>query len=629
MANAFDQFDTTKPAAAPAAGNAFDQFDADKPVTQEEYEKKSFFEKVGGPKPGERPYEFKKKVESVDMPFPDILPGGATLASAVAREGGGLAGLAPAVAKGAVNVGRGIVEAAGQPIKWLMRGGDANIPAMQRNIETFQKAGTQPSVGQATERGVPRTMESAASKIVGGYGPMVEAATKQQAEIGKKVTSLADQLSKGASPSVAGRTIEKGLSGEGGFVDRFKAGQKQLYDKLDEFIPTTTPVNVSSTSRALASMNEDIKGAEAVSQLFKNSRIQGIESALRQDIAGTRPGVMAVPPNAPTRPGGVPSYATGRQVGIPGGAPTDQLPYEAVKKLRTLVGQELTDATLASNVPRSKWKALYAALSNDLENAAKATGNPAAVKAMDRANAFTRAGHDRIESVLDKVVSRNIPEDIFKSATSVTDMEAGATKIASVMKSLQPEERKVVQSAFLRRMGQAKPGTKTQEGDVFSSNTFFTNWERMSPQAKSVMFATKDNELRASLDAIAQTSAKIREGSKVFANPSGTAPSEALIKTGIGLVNPFTTVPTLLGMGAARITAKQMTNPKFVSWLAQASKIPESQAALRMPMLLNTLRANMADQPDDVQADTDTYIDAVTASSQAQPALQSQPQPMR
>lgn len=589
---------------------------AEKPMTQEEYDKGSIWEKVGGPKPGETRSDFSKKVQSVDMPFPDILPGGSMMANAVAREGGGLAGAASAIGKGAANVAKDVRDAAGRPLKWLLRGSDKAIPQMQRNISTFQSAGAQPSVAQATEAGPARALESLSSKIVGGYGPMTKAAETQQSSIGQKVRQTADSLSGDATPFVAGRTIEKGLTG---FTRRFKDQQKALYGKVDQFIQPNNPVNVSKTAKALADMNQDIEGAEALSKFFQNGKIQNIEGALKTDIAGTAPGKMVVPPNAPRSPGGLPSYATGKKIDIPGGSPTNELPYEAVKKLRTLVGQEITDHSLASTVPRSKWKALYAALSDDLTGAAKATGNADAIKAVDRANSYTKAGHDRIDAVLDKVQSRGLPEEIYKAATNLSDMQAGASKIGTIMKSLTPEERDVVKSAFIRRMGTAKPGVQSAEGDVFSSQTFLTQWNQMSPQAKAVMFSGKEgNALRESMDAVAQASSKIKEGSKVFANPSGTAPTEALIKTGIGLVNPITTIPTLLGMGAARITAKQMTNPVFVDWLARASKLPENQLSMRVPGLLNVLRSNMADQPDDVKQDTEDYLHGVTAGGAQQ-----------
>jgi hypothetical protein len=50
------------------------------------------------------------------------------------------------------------------------------------------------------------------------------------------------------------------------------------------------------------------------------------------------------------------------------------IPYEALKKLRTLVGNEMADSGFASDVPRSKWKPLYAALSKDMAAAAQGAG---------------------------------------------------------------------------------------------------------------------------------------------------------------------------------------------------------------------------------------------------------------
>lgn len=656
---------------------------AEKPMTKEEYDKGSIWEKVGGPKPGETRSDFSKKVQSVDMPFPDILPGGAMMANAVAREGGGLAGAASAIGKGAVNVAKDVLDSAGRPIKYLLRGSDKNLPAMREGIAKFQAAGAEPSVGQATGGRVPQALESLMAKTPGGAGQMAAKATQQQAAIGEKVRQTADSLAGDATPFVAGRTIEKGLTG---FTTRFKDQQKELYGKVDQFIQPNNPVNVSKTAKALADMNKDIEGAEALSKFFQNGKIQDIETALKSDTSGTKAGVMIVPPNAPTAEqraaashglmkktpvemrlgaaprkanattsrnpytgkektvynglgappvidatpvrGAIPSYSTGQRIPIPGGSPTNELPYDAVKKLRTLVGQEITDHSLASTVPRSKWKALYAALSDDLTGAAKATGNADAIKAVDRANAYTKAGHDRIDAVLDKVQSRGLPEEIYKAATNLSDMQAGASKIGTIMKSLTPEERDVVKSAFIRRMGTAKPGVQSAEGGIFSSQTFLTQWNQMSPQAKAVMFSGKEgNSLRENLDAVAQASSRIKDGSKVFANPSGTTPAAAqmglagavggaAVAAASGNVAPAAALIT--GVAGANITARLMTNPKFVGWLAAAAKLPEQQLAMRVPGLVNVLRAQTSDQQDDVKQDVENYVASIPKPGEAQ-----------
>lgn len=539
--------------------------------------------------------------------------GGAAGAGA-ARESGAsplvqaAAGLAGGIAPSATAAGGAAAT------RYLLRGGDQNIPAMQQTIRAFHEAGTEPSAGQASGNRLAQATESMLSKYPGGAGVMAGKAESQASEIGTKVEKLADDLSPNASPSVAGRTIEKGLSGPGGFVDQFKQGQKALYDKLDRYIKPDAPVNVGNTAKALASMNEDIAGAEALSKFFKNSKIQGIEEALKTDVAGTKPGVVKVPPNAPTRPGGLPSYAPGKTVGIPGGSPTNRLPYEAVKKLRTLVGDEISNNSLTSDVPRSKWKALYGALSTDLDDAARATGNPEATKAMQRANRFSRAGYERIGDVLDKVASQNIPEKIFKSAVNPADMQAGATKIQGIMKSLTDGERDVVKSAFVRRMGLASAGQQGAEGDTFSSQTFLTNWNKMSPQAKDVMFSSKDGNLRKSLDQIAKTAERIKEGSKVFSNPSGTAPALAnlglITAAGSAAVSGnIATAAGLLGSaGIANLSARLMTNPRFVGWLARATQIKNPETAAQA---IQALGKTMQGEPDDVQADAQRYANAV------------------
>lgn len=593
---------------------------------------------------------------------------GAGAAGVTREEGGGpvaqlLASLAGGLAPSSM------IAAGAAATRNALRGSSENIPGMLDRMKTFEEAGsTRPSMGQVSESRNAQALESLLSKTPGGAGQMAKRAEQQAEEIGARATKIADDLSPNATPSVAGRTIEKGLSGPGGFVDRFKQGQKALYDKLDSFIKPQTQVKVSNTAKALGSMNEDIKGAEALSRFFKNRKIQDIEAALKEDTAGTSAGVMVVPPNATTaearaaashgllkrrpeevRPGqaelygrsarvrnpytgkvsdstrmagrvpsvtvepnsaATPGYSGGKTVPVPGGSPTNQLPYEALKKLRTLVGNEISDSSLSSDVPRSKWKSLYAALSKDLDAAAKETGNPAAVKAMERANAFSRAGHARIEDVLDKVAKQDIPEKVFKSAVNPADMQAGATKIGSIMKSLTPAERDVVKSAFIRRMGLASAGQQGAEGERFSTQTFLTNWNKMSPQAKSVMFSGQDGRLRISLDQIAKASESIKSGSKVFSNPSGTSHATAQIGLAGGIAGSIASghigvaAGLIGGAAGANLTARLMTYPPFVQWLAKSTRL--SPAAV--PAAVSSLQRSMQSAPDDVKQDAESYL---------------------
>ncbi len=558
-----------------------------------------------------------EKVANADMPFPDVLPtaAGAGLAQAAAREGGGIGGVGAAVGKGALDV-------VGSPIRYLLRGDAANIPAMRDTIDTFKAAGATPSVGQATQRPISRVAESAASKVVGGYGVMQKAADAQASQIGSQVSKLADRLSKDADPFNAGLTIEKGLKGPGGFMDRFKQGQRVLYDKLDSYFRfsdgSSKSIKLPNTIRTLEALNPTIAGAPQTSRFFKNAEMQDVKDAVLGDVNsieafGQRPNIAAS--NAMVKKAFRPADMKSLFEAYGG----DNLPYEAVKKIRTLVGEKLDDFTMAGAAPRSQWRSLYRSLSQDLDDAAHATGDPEVIKAMKSANAFTAAGHEQIDNILDRVVRKGAsPEQIFEAATNPASMRSGATKISGVMSSLKPAERDVVASAVLRRMGLAKPGAQNAEGDVFSTATFLSNWSSMSSAAKDALFSSGTNaKLRPALDSIAKAAENIKAGSKIFANPSGTAPSEALIRTGIGLINPVTTVPTLVGMGAAHITARMMTNPKFVDWLAQTLRFRPEMLPVRLPALLNVLKTKTSDEPESVREDTQDYIQSVSATAGA------------
>ena len=491
--------------------------------------------------------------------------------------GGGIAGGgAGSVRAAATNVLAGLTGAAGEQV-----GGTAgriagtllpSVPGLARagkalltkrapeNLRTFQEAGVTPSAGQATQNSFLQGLENLASKFPGGSGLMRRFTERQQAQLGASTRT-------GVSAEDAGRAIESGVSREGGFLQRFHATQERLYNRLDEHIPKHTMIDVRRTSNALADLNADIPGAPNISRFFKNEKIQGIEKALKADTETTA-GVLS-------RGGGIerqlienlpPAQRTALAVEFM----DNQLPYEAVKKLRTLVGREITDATIASSVPKSKWKALYAALSDDLGAAAEKSG-PEAVRTWKMATNYTSAGIARIENVLDRVIGKGKqPEDIFK-AFNPTDPDQ-ANKVRAVLRSLEPSERKVVTDAVVNRLGRASPGRQNEVGEIFSSETFLTNWNKLSQGAKAQLFP--DAQMRSNVEAVAKAAATIREGSKVFQNTSGTAGSFAaysVYASPIAAVATGSAAPIAAAAGAAGsayVGAKMLTSPKIVEWLA-------------------------------------------------------------
>lgn len=553
-----------------------------------------------------------------EAPVRQVLSGGAantasTLAAAI--------GVPPAVQTGAALVAGALPfepEAVGVGVRHLLRGGDENVPAMIERAKTLAAAGvTAPSAGQVTGGRTAQATESLLTKTPGGAGPMVEAAQKQATEIGAKATSIADKLSTKGTPFTAGNIIEDGIGGEGGFVSRGRQIQANLYDKLDQYFPATAPVPITNTQRVLGELNKEIAGFPSLSQRLASKEIAGIEADLRSDMAGGAP-----TPSAVLGPSGAPIMTPGTP------AQTD-MPYAGVKQFRTKIGDKLDTTNLTSDVPKAMWNRLYGALSQDMKDAARATGNNAAIKAMNRANSFTTAFHDRIDNILNKVVKDKTPEKIYANATSIGDMDKGATKIATVLKSLRPAERDVVKSVFIRDMGAALPGQQSAAVDVWSSQRFLTNWARMSPAAKAVMFSGGQNEeVRTGLDQIAKAAEYIREGSKVFANPSGTASVniQTMATGGIAgaLASGHWEVATALltGAAAANQTAKMMTSPTFVKWLANATTLTPAA----MPAAIRALATSIKVENDPaLKHDVGNYLAGVVANKQPAPAQPTTP----
>lgn len=428
-----------------------------------------------------------------------------------------------------------------------IRGGESGRQQYNERLATFADAGVDPTAGQAAGTRRAQAVESISSKAPGGAGVFARKAEAEAEQMADQVRQLADSVIPNADAARAGRAVEKGLAA---FVDRFKAKQGFLYDKLDQHIPADSSVDVSSTKQALATLNMDIPGAPELSKWFKNAKIQGIEGAFTLDTA-----------NAGT------------------------LPYEALKKLRTLVGGEITNSSLASDVPRSKWKTLYAALSSDMENAARAAG-PDAEKAFARANAYTKAGYERIEGTLDRVIGKDTAEKIYLAVINPSETREGATTVNAVLRGLNPDERKLVTAATIKRLGQATAGNQDAAGDVFSAATFLTNWNKIGDPARRVLFS--DQRVRDGLDALAKSSEMIKDGSKVFNNPSGTAPAGVGLGAGIvGALNPILGAKIVTAIGANYGAAKLMTNADFVRWVGRVTQAPNASIPVALQQIVS------------------------------------------
>lgn len=479
-------------------------------------------------------------------------------ASDAARQGGAgeggqmLAGLA-------AGLGVGAVQGLPGTIKSIVRGSGGQ-ERVAKNLAAFDDAGATPSVGQATQNRGIQALETLLSRTPGSAGVIEKAASGQAEDIGKTLTRYADDLAPKANPVTAGRAIDQGITGPEGFVAQFKDKARELYDKVDQFIPSDTAVPLPATQSFLAKVSAPTKGAEATSALLSNPKLNAIGQALGSDLENS------------------------------GGT----LPYAATKALRTRVGEMIADAGLVSDVPRSQLKRLYGALSEDIRNQAKQS--PEAYAATNRAENYYRAGMGRLEQVESVVGKNGGPEKIFQAAMSGT--REGATTLRSVMQSLGDDESKIVTSAVVKRLGRANPSAQNDIGDKFSTETFLTNWNGMSADAKRTLFDRMGPGFRDNMDQIANVADNLRKGSSVFRNPSGTGQAVTQTATvgsavtALLLGHPGGTAAIGGAMLGANGTARLLTSPTVVKWLASNSNRPIGHLPAQISVLANAAQKN-------------------------------------
>ena len=428
-------------------------------------------------------------------------------------------------------------------------------PVMQEALDDARIAGTPISLGQATQSTALNRLESTVGRI-GGPGVMRGFSEKQTAQMSERVEDIAGRFSPKMEDVTAGKKVLEGLTGPGGFVDRSGTKAQKLYAAVDKAVPENTPITMANT---LAYMTERTK---------INPLAPETTAAFNQEVIGRLGPKMEAMLSDMRKNRGA-------------------LPYSAVKDIRTSVGKQIDEAALTADFTQKEARALYAAISRDIESAL--TGP--ALKSWQRANNFYSARMSHIDDVIAPIAGKNTPEQVISALE--TNAKQGSTMIRGVMSSLKPDDRSVVSAMFIRKMGEATPGNQSAAGTQFSIPQFLTRWNRLDEGAKRVMFdSAGGRDLRAALDSLAKTSERIKRGSQVLSNNSGTT-NAAIMGAGLGgatvaaMTGNFKLAGAIGGtMVLGNITARMMTSPKVVRWLAQSTGLDPRAALTSLDQLI-------------------------------------------
>lgn len=255
---------------------------------------------------------------------------------------------------------------------------------------------------------------------------------------------------------------------------------------------------------------------------------------------------------------------------------TNGMTVEGLHNLRSTISSGVFDGLLRSGPDKARYKAIRAAISDDMFNTLNSYGLTNAANKLRRADTYWAQRVEQIDQVLQPIIGREGQkggEQIVATLESMARGNAGGNKrLSRLMKEMTPEEAGQVRAVVVDRLGRATPGQQTAEGTAFSAGTFLTNWNRMTPQAKQTMFG--DKSLRQNLDDIALLAERMK-ASQAMANHSntGAAMQGSMMVQGGWAISHLPSY--LLGAGAQFLTGRMMASPRFANWLAKAPADPK------------------------------------------------------
>ncbi len=393
-------------------------------------------------------------------------------------------------------------------------------------MQAAKELGVTPSLGMTGPVGarVAGAMES----FYPTAGRVADDAGRAMREAREAVGRAAGKVGPGSTPLEAGSALERGAEA---FMKAHLIGgevpslSQRLFARVSRYIPPDTRIDVSEVADTLKSFISRFQDTPEIARSLGQSRWQ----KWLQDIE----------------------------------ANNGMLTWEQVSQLRTMVGESIGKiAGPMADTAGGELKQVYAALTRDLEKAAEAAG-PRAAEAWKRAVSHYRWATGRMQEALDLIFKAKSPEAAYEAFLALgreSGSRANLRRLADIKRAMPAEAWREVVATVIRRMGAATPGAQSATGDTFSASKFLTDWNRLSPEAKNLLFSGKGvpDGLHKELDALAKMmeAAKAAER-QINVSRSGTVLGN-LSLAGAATVSPVKTIALAIG---AHLTARMLTSP--------------------------------------------------------------------
>ena len=487
---------------------------------------------------------------------------------------------------------------------------------LPRTLDDASRLGVRLPAGAATGSPVVAAAERGLAAFPTGGGPFHRALAEtheglQEAfeRVGQDIATAGGANPAGRvprGPQSIGQTAQQAMGARvaphsptaGGAVGRFTATQAGMSDDVLRLVGAETIADTSSLTGLRDRMLQQIVDA--------GGEIDGtdvISYGNRGDLRGAYQAVSGVLDSGARSPRGGMSFAE-------------------LRGQRTGLGEDLAAADVTGYAGRqgAGGRELYGAMSDDLISTA---GNVSreAQNALLLHDDFVRHWREVEFPVISRVVDAATPEQAYRILRQ--NIAEGGSMLQAVRRNATPEEWDSVASGMWQILGRATPGRAAgeelgQELGEFSFDTFVTNWNRLSPEAKNALFGgSRYSGVVDDMNRLVRVATALKEGGR-FENFSNTGRATGMQMSILGSLGLGIGVDAASGgalfagsVVAPNMASRLLQSPRFVQWLA--SPPTQGNAAAHIGRLVAIVEA----EPELRDAMSD-YLTAVGSMTEAQ-----------
>lgn len=383
-------------------------------------------------------------------------------------------------------------------------------------VATFEKANIRPTLADVSDANTVKSFQNIVKEVPGSAGVVEKAVGNTFDDAERALNRVGLGVAK--TDQQAGQIVKEGLEG---YINKGKKVIGNLYDDLDKYVKPTEEV-----------------AADKIDDVINTLRSEANTPGLLEGLEGSQAGkIMA--------------RLQGDIVTFNG-----QLPYSAIKKYRTEIGNHLKDVHLLKSEDEAVFSRLYGGLSETMRDTAAQKGS-AALRSFERANNVNAAFMTKAKKQIEPLLRRDDVQELFNSV--LRNQKIG-NKAQSVMNTLNKGDKQIIRGSMIKEFG-------TNNAGDFSATKAATAIKGLEPEAREALKSGLTPEQGVNFDKALDALMLVKETAKQT-NPSRTLYGGISGASLVGLAAK--PVETGIILSGSHISARLMTNQKFIKWLANA-----------------------------------------------------------